>query len=257
MPHGSRGPLQRTGNETPRQASFTFRHPEHFCTDRQPPLQHCRPHFRRQDTGDWPTGAGRARRRLPHHPDHLVLLLPRGHGRRAARLHRHGARRQCKSRAHPRQCLRVPPRHVGRAHGVVLLGHAPDAAHVRGKRTDHRVCGRLFFALSARHPGCAALAGPELLYFLPGLCQDEHDDRPHRGGPQHYPRSDIHLRPRYGLQRRGARHDLQPGRQCRLDLRLLLRQTHGFAFPQANTCGWTSRNLCPSSCSAFPRSSSK
>lgn len=24
-----------------------------------------------------------------------------------------------------------------------------------------------------------------------------------------------------------------------------------------NTCGWTSRNLCPSSCSAFPRSSSK
>ncbi len=44
----------------------------------------------------------------------------------------------------------------------------------------------------------------------------------------------FNLRPRYGLQRRGARHDLQPGRQkCRLDLRLLLRQTHDFAFPQA------------------------
>lgn len=116
--------------------------------------------YRRLAHWRWP-----ARRRLPHHPDHLVLLLPRGHGRRAARLHRHGARRQCKSRAHPRQCLRVPPRHVGRAHGVVLLGHAPDAAHVRGKRTDHRVCSRLFFALPARHPGCAALAGPEPTIF--------------------------------------------------------------------------------------------
>ena len=44
-----------------------------------------------------------------------------------------------------------------------------------------------FFALPARYPGCTALAGPELLYFLPRLCQDEHDDRPHRGDPQHYP----------------------------------------------------------------------
>lgn len=79
-------------------------------------------------------------------------------------------------------------------------------------------------------PAVQLSLGLNLLYFLPGLCQDEHDDRPHRGGPQHYPRSDIHLRPRYGMQRRGARHDLQPGRQCRLDLRLLLRQTHDFAF---------------------------
>ena len=30
-----------------------------------------------------------------------------------------------------------------------------------------------------------------------------------------------------------------------------------FCISAGNTCGWTSRNLCPSSCSAFPRSSSK
>ncbi|MFQ8890189.1 MAG: hypothetical protein ACLR7Z_19325 [Bilophila wadsworthia] len=48
-----------------------------FCTDRQPPLQHCRPHFRRQDTETGPLAAGLGV--AFHHPDHLVLL-PRGHG---------------------------------------------------------------------------------------------------------------------------------------------------------------------------------
>jgi len=181
-------------------------------TDRQYALQRGRPHLYRTHPRDRRPGFDGSRALLPRHCAHDRVFHAGRAGRRAARGHRDGPRRQQDRRAVSRHLLHRPRRGCDPAHGGVrALGRKAPLA-LRRERKNHRLCAALHARLRGRLALRDAGHGSQPLHHDPGLRQVQHDLHCDRRGDEHRARSCYDLSLPLGRLRRSNRDHSLTGR---------------------------------------------